>query len=194
MTGSRVWTQIFECPSESFSGWFREVERKTNHIVYDDAWQSLIRSMAVSGVVVDMDTSETVNLGLSPWIPSLFGTSPDFPTVGRSNCHRSLFSHMTNLTVKISGCSLAPTLPKTLRRYRPDRANETCTYLAYNEAATIFVRMASKGMNGKDVFTSTEWVHPHNGLDSSSSPHPLSSQDSRETVSRYLWSGKLNMR
>ena len=51
-------------------------------LVYDDAWAIADQITGVAGVVVEMDTSETVKAG-SVTLDSITiqGTSPDFPSV-----------------------------------------------------------------------------------------------------------------
>jgi putative ABC transport system permease protein len=86
---------------ENFSqGGFRVLERNTSGLVYDDAW-AIADLNGVSGVVVDMDTSETVKAG-SVTLDSITiqGTSPDFPSVRDIKVASGHFFNMTDLTRK----------------------------------------------------------------------------------------------
>ena len=68
---------------ENFAqGGFRIMGRNNNGLVYDDAWAIADQITGVAGVVVEMDTSETVKAG-SVTLDSITiqGTSPDFPSV-----------------------------------------------------------------------------------------------------------------
>ena len=69
-------------------------------LVYDDAW-AIADLNGVSGVVVDMDTSETVKAG-SVTLDSITiqGTSPDFPSVRDIKVASGHFFNMTDLTRK----------------------------------------------------------------------------------------------
>jgi putative ABC transport system permease protein len=68
---------------ENFTqGGFRIMGRNNNGLVYDDAWAIADQITGVAGVVVEMDTSQTVKAG-SVTLDSITiqGTSPDFPSV-----------------------------------------------------------------------------------------------------------------
>jgi putative ABC transport system permease protein len=68
---------------ENFAqGGFRIMGRSSNGLVYDDAWAIADQITGVAGVVVEMDTSQTVKAG-SVTLDSITiqGTSPDFPSV-----------------------------------------------------------------------------------------------------------------
>ena len=68
---------------ENFAqGGFRIMGRNNNGLVYDDAWAIADQITGVAGVVVEMDTSQTVKAG-SVTLDSITiqGTSPDFPSV-----------------------------------------------------------------------------------------------------------------
>jgi putative ABC transport system permease protein len=86
---------------ENFSqGGFRGLERNTSGLVYDDAW-AIAELTGVSGVVVDMDTSQTVKAG-SVTLDSITiqGTSPDFPSVRDIKVASGHFFNMTDLNRK----------------------------------------------------------------------------------------------
>ena len=68
---------------ENFAqGGFRIMGRNNNGLVYDDAWAIADQITGVAGVVVEMDTSQTVKAS-SVTLDSITiqGTSPDFPSV-----------------------------------------------------------------------------------------------------------------
>ena len=86
---------------ENFSqGGFRVFERNTSGLVYDDAW-AIADLTGVAGVVVDMDTSQTIKAGAVTLDSiTIQGTSPDFPSVRDIKVASGHFFNMTDLNRK----------------------------------------------------------------------------------------------
>ena len=98
---------------ENFAqGGFRIMGRNNNGLVYDDAWAIADQITGVAGVVVEMDTSQTVKAG-SVTLDSITiqGTSPDFLPSGISRVSSGHFFTMKDLDrknkVAILGSDLA---------------------------------------------------------------------------------------
>jgi putative ABC transport system permease protein len=101
---------------ENFAqGGFRIMGRNNNGLVYDDAWAIADQITGVAGVVVEMDTSQTVKAG-SVTLDSITiqGTSPDFPSVRDMKISSGHFFTMKDLDrknkVAILGSDLATQL------------------------------------------------------------------------------------
>lgn len=82
-------------------GGFRSMGSSDDGLVYDDAWAIADQITGVKGVVVEMDSSETVKFG-SVTLDSITiqGTSPDFPSVRDMELANGRFFTMNDLDRK----------------------------------------------------------------------------------------------
>lgn len=96
-------------------GGFREIGRNTNELVYDDAWAVADQITGVAGVVVEMDTSQTVKYSAVTLDSiTIQGTSPDFPSVRDIKITTGHFFTMKDLDRKNKVAVLGYSLAKQL--------------------------------------------------------------------------------
>jgi len=101
---------------ENFSqGGFRTMGQNRDGLVYDDAWAIAEQITGVKGVVVEMDSSETVKKGAVTLDSiTIQGTSPDFPSVRDMQLSSGRFFTMTDLERKTKVAVLGYDLAKQL--------------------------------------------------------------------------------
>ena len=96
-------------------GGFRDMGANRNGLVYDDAWAISGQITGVAGVVVEMDTSETVKAGsVTLNTITIQGTSPDFPSVRDIKIATGHFFTMQDLDRKNKVAVLGADLAKQL--------------------------------------------------------------------------------
>ena len=96
-------------------GGFRDMGANRNGLVYDDAWAISGQLTGVAGVVVEMDTSQTVKAGsVTLNTITIQGTSPDFPSVRDIKIATGHFFTMQDLDRKNKVAVLGADLAKQL--------------------------------------------------------------------------------